>query len=81
MFEAKKDCFAYDSTGRKAKCSALRQLYCKHNGKCHFYKTRRQLDEELQRLHGNGRSEINGRAVQACNGERADKDTKGADME
>lgn len=79
MFEAKKDCFAYDSTGCKAKCSALRQLYCKRDGKCHFYKTRRQLDEELQRLYG--RSDVNGCALQTCDSKRADKDTKGADTE
>ena len=79
MFEAKKDCFAYDGTGRKGKCAALKALYCKREGICPFYRTWQQLDEVLQRLYG--RSEINGRAVQACNGERTDKDTKGADEE
>lgn len=50
MPEIKTDCFAYSKRGH---CIALKELYCKHDGRCSFYKTKeeheRQLQESLKR--------------------------------
>ncbi len=41
----KEDCFAY----KGIKCDALHKLYCEE-GKCNFYKTKKQLREEQEKL-------------------------------
>lgn len=50
----KKYCFAYDSL--KNKCKALTDLYCEKEGKCNFYKTSRQLQQEQEK---NKKNEVN----------------------
>ena len=42
----KEDCFAY----KGIKCNALHKLYCEEEGKCSFYKTKKQLKEEQEKL-------------------------------
>jgi len=50
----REDCFAYEETNGIARCNALKKNYCK-KGICNFYKTREQVDRELEkcekRLH------------------------------
>ena len=44
------DCFAFVKVTRtKCACNALEDLICK-NGKCSFYKSKIQYDNELRRL-------------------------------
>lgn len=46
----KTDCFAYCKTAHGAgRCTALTRLWCRVE-KCSFYKTRKQLDEELEEI-------------------------------
>ena len=40
----KKDCFAFNSRN----CRALTEMMCK-NGRCSFYKTRRQFEDDLKK--------------------------------
>lgn len=48
--KAKVDCFAYcHSAQGKAECRILTDLYCAKKGKCSFYKTVEQVDEETNR--------------------------------
>jgi hypothetical protein len=42
----KEDCFAY----KGIKCDALHKLYCEEEGKCSFYKTKKQLKEEQEKI-------------------------------
>lgn len=44
----KEDCFAYINF--KHKCDALNGLYCEEEGKCSFYKTKKQLKEEQEKI-------------------------------
>ena len=41
-YNAKTDCFAYGCN----ECAVLNDLYCAKEGKCRFYKTREQHNED-----------------------------------
>ena len=43
--QVKTDCFAYYG----GECMALRNLYCKREAECRFYKTREQHNEDRQK--------------------------------
>ncbi len=46
----REDCFAYEETNGIARCNALKKIYCK-KGICNFYKTREQLNEEVEKCN------------------------------
>lgn len=50
FFPVQTDCFAYCKTAHgPGRCTALNRLWCRVE-KCNFYKTRKQLDEELEEI-------------------------------
>lgn len=44
----KKECFAYNEDWNE--CTALIDLYCEKEGKCSFFKTKEQIEEENKKF-------------------------------
>lgn len=47
-FKVMTDCFAYDN--KRNNCKSLKNLYCKLEGRCPFYKTKGSDEKRLKRF-------------------------------
>lgn len=53
--EGKKDCFGYKTSSY---CSVLTEMVCRKKGKCSFYKTKQEFEEDLIKYGWNGETNL-----------------------